>query len=277
MCTPEGLFEFSIMPFGLCNTPATFQRLIECVLPGLHWKSCLVYLDDVIIVGRTVQEHLNNMREVFQRLQEAGLKLKPLKCFLFQEEVHFLGHIVSQKGIATNPEAVKNWPTPRNSREVQQFLGLCNYYRRFIQSYASVAKPLYQLTEKNKEFRWTESCEEAFTELKNKLATAPVLAFPYFSKEFILDTDASNVGIDAVLSQVGERGESVVAYASRVLNKPERKYSVTRKELLAVVTFLHHFRPYLLGKKFTVRTDHGSHTWLKNFQNPEGQLARWLE
>ncbi len=280
-CTTDGLFEFTKMPFGLCNAPATFQRLMDLILAGLQWTSCLVYLDDVIIVGKTFEEHLHNLRAVFDRLREAGLKLKPTKCALCRQEVNFLGHIVSADGVATDPaktEKVETWPIPTSRREVQQFVGLANYYRRFIKNFAEIAKPLHKLTEKTMQFKWTPQCQEAFDQLKRQLTTAPVLAFPDFNRPFTLDTDASDVGIGAVLSQTDDEGkERVVAFASRTLSKAERRYCVTRKELLAVVVFVHHFRPYLLGRKFTLRTDHGSLSWLSNFKQPEGQLARWIE
>ena len=280
-CTPDGLFEFNVMPFGLCNAPATFQRLMDTVLAGLQWTNCLVYLDDVIVLGRTFKEHLSNLKEVFDKFREARLKLKASKCALCQEKVEFLGHIVSADGVATDPkktEKVANWPVPRSRREVQQFLGLANYYRRFVQDYARIAKPLHRLTEKHTTFKWTRECEHSFENLRQNLVSAPVLAFPDCSRPFILDTDASDSGIGAVLSQVQDDGtERVIAYASRTLSKAERRYCVTRRELLAAVVFIRQFRSYLLGNKFTLRTDHGSLRWLWNFKQPEGQLARWLE
>ena len=253
---------------------------MDCVLAGLHWETCLVYLDDVIIIGRSFEDHLCNLRNVFQRLREAGLKLKPTKCTLCREEVKFLGHVVSCDGIATDPskvESVRTWPTPTQRKEVQQFLGLCNYYHRFIWNFATIAKPLHRLTEKTCKFQWTTECKDAFTTLKSTLATAPVLAFPDANALIILDTDASDVGVGAVLAQQVEGVEKVIAFGSKVLTKSERHYCVTRRELLAVVTFLKHIHPYLLGRHFTVRTDHGLLTWLRNFKDPEGQLARWLE
>eukprot|EP00731_Ephydatia_muelleri_P037277 Em0434g3a len=257
------------------------RRLIDRVLSGLKWSSCLVYLDDIIVVGKSFSDHLSNLGCVFERLRGAGLKLKPAKCHLWQKRVAFLGHIVSADGIATDPSktaAVKNWPIPQSRREVQQFLGLANYYRRFVGNFASIAKPLQQLTEKNSNFEWTVECQCAFDELRACLISPPVLSYPDYSRLFILDTDASDIGIGAVLSQVRENGsEGVVAYASRSLSRPERRYCVTRKELLAVGEFVHHFRQYLLGREFTLRTDHGSLVWVRNFKEPEGQLARWLE
>ena len=280
-CTQEGLFQFNVMPFGLCNAPATFQRLMDCVLAGLQWTSCLVYIDDVIIMGKSFESHLHNLQQVFDRLRQAGLKLHPYKCQFLQHEVRFLGHIVSANGVSPDPDKtvkVKDWPTPTSRQETQQFLGLANYYRRFIKDFATIAKPLHKLTEKKQSFKWTYECQQAFAQLKHLLTTAPILALPDWSRPFIVDTDASDSGIGAVLSQTNEKGEEhVISYASRLLTKTERNYCVTRKELLAVVTFLHHFRQYLIGTNFVVRTDHGALTWLQNFKSPEGQLARWLE
>ena len=237
-------------------------------------------MDDIIIVGKTFSEHLQNLQEVFARLRQAHLKLKATKCSLFQKEVSYLGHIVSDKGVSTDPAKtakVAHWPVPTTVKEVQQFLGLANYYRRFVKDFATIARPLHRLTEDKRQFQWTTECQESFEELRRRLVTAPVLAYPNPSQEFILDTDASDVGIGAVLSQLGTEGEQVIAYASRALTKPERRYCVTRRELLSVVSFIDHFRPYLLGRHFTLRTDHGSLVWLQNFREPEGQLARWLE
>ena len=280
-CTTEGLFQFRVMPFGLCNAPATFQRLMDLVLAGLQWSECLVYLDDVIVLGRTFEEHLCHLQSVFQRLRESGLRLKPSKCFFFRHQVQYLGHIISREGIATDPaktDKVSTWPTPSSKRETQRFLGFAGYYRRFVKDFARIARPLHRLTERTASFVWTDECQDAFNELRRCLCSAPVLAYPDFSRPFILDTDASDVGIGAVLSQVdGEGRERVIAYGSRLLSKAERRYCVTRRELLAVVIFTQQYRPYLLGRKFQLRTDHGSLTWLRNFREPEGQLARWLE
>ena len=160
-CTPDGLFEFKVMPFGLCNAPATFQHLMDMVLAGLQWTNYLVYLDDAIILGKTFEEHLRNLKEVFQCLREAGLRLKPSKRNLCLEEVEFLGHIVSAKGVCTDPkktEKVAKWPAPTSKKKVQQFLGLANYYRRFVKDFASIAKPLHRLTERTAKFEWTSEC-----------------------------------------------------------------------------------------------------------------------
>ena len=275
----QGLFEFKVMPFGLCNSPATFERLMETIQAGLNWKICLIYLDD-IVTGRTFEEMIKNLDQVLEKLSEAGLKLKARKCHLFKQEVEFLGHIISHEGIKTDPkktEVVRTWPKPETVHSLRSFLGFCSYYRRFIPDFAGIAKPLHRLTEKGVAYVWTDECSNAFESLKQKMAKAPVLAHPDFSQRFILDTDASDLAIGAVLSQKIDGQEHVIAYASRTLTKSERRYCVTRKELLALVHFVKYFRHYLYGKPFTARTDHGSLRWLMNFKNPEGQIARWIE
>ena len=277
-----GLYAWNVMPFGLSNAPATFERLMDKVLSGLHWETLLVYLDDIIVLGNSVPEELARLKQVFHRLRQANLKLKPKKCHLFKTKVSYLGHEVSNLGISTQTEkteAIKNWPTPTNVKEVRSFLGLASYYRRFVKDFASIAKPLHQLTEKKRagRFEWSSACQLAFDELKHRLTSTPILAYPSLEGELILDTDASNDGIGGVLSQVQDGQERVIAYGSKVLSKAERNYCVTRRELLAVVTYLKHFRQYLYGRHVTIRTDHGALRWLTNFKQPEGQLARWLE
>ena len=275
-----GLYCWNVMPFGLTNAPSTFERLMERVLSGLHWQLLLVYLDDIIVYAKTVEEELRRLATVFQRLRDSGLKLKARKCHLFKESVLYLGHIVSAQGIATDPEkvrAVKEWPTPTTVKEVQSFLGLASYYRRFIAGFSNIARPLHRLTEKGQPFVWSEACDTAFIELKERLQEAPILAYPIPDLDYILDTDASNEGIGAVLSQVIDGEERVICYASRVLNKAEKNYCTTRKELLAVVVFLKQFRQYLYGQRTTIRTDHGALRWLMNFRDIQGQMARWLQ
>ena len=275
-----GLWQFNVMPFGLCNAPATFERLMETVLRGLNWKTCLVYLDDIIVVGKSFDDHLMNLEEVFQRLRKSGLKLSPKKCHLFQKEVQYLGHIVSSQGVAVDKNkvsAVQEWPVPSNKHEVQSFLGMCTYYRRYVASFANIAKPLTRLTEADRRFHWGDDCQEAFNTLKVALTTAPILSYPLSDGKFILDTDASNVGLGAVLSQIQDGQEKVIGYFSKTLSKPERNYCVTRRELLAVIKSVEHFYKYLYGRKFLLRTDHAALQWLLKFKNPEGQVARWIE
>ena len=278
--TSSGLYEWTVMPFGLCNAPSTFARLMELVLKGLHWKICLIYLDDVIVMGRTFEEELERLKEVFERLARAGLKLKPKKCFLFQKRVSYLGHVVTEEGIAADPEKVeqvRTWPTPENSTEVKSFLGLASYYRRFIPDFSTIAKPLYKLTEAKAEFAWTEQCQLAFDSLKGLLTSGRVLAYPTREGKFVLDTDASDHGIGAVLSQFQDGVEKPIAFASRTLSKSERNYCVTRRELLAIVEFVKQHRHYLQGTRFCIRTDHAPLRFVVQAKDPEGQLARWID
>lgn len=247
-----------------------------CILAGLHWDTYLVYLDDIIVTGKTFEEMLSNLRKVFDRLKGVGLKLKAKKCCLFAKKVTYHGHVVSAEGVAKTA-AVEHWPVPTNVTEVRSFRGLCSYYRRFIKDFSSITKCLHTLTEKGAGFKWTPDCQSAFDTLKLRLPNASIPGVPDFDHRFILDTDASNVSIGAVLSLNIDGTGRVVAYASRTLTKCERRYCVTRKEQIAVVHFVKHFRHYVCGKVFVVRTDHSSLKWLFQFKNPEGQLARWLE
>ena len=275
--TTGGLYEYNVMPFGLANAPATFERLTG--LRGLHWQTCLVYLDDIIVFSKTFDTHLARLEEVIDRIGAAGLKLSPKKCHLFQSEVVFLGHVVNKDGISTDPakiQTVKDWPQPKSVKEVRSFLGLCSYYRKFVQGFATIAKPLHELTQKDKAFFWSETCQRAFESLKTAVISSPILAYSDAEGELILDTDASGVGLGAVLSQVQEGSERVIGYYIRTLTQPERQYCVTRRELLALVAAVKQFHTYLYGRKVTVRTDHGALRWLLNFKNPEGQMALWL-
>ena len=277
-CT-NGLWHWRVMPFGLCNAPATFERLMETVLAGLHWQSALVYLDDIVVFGRSFEEKLERLREVLRRLRQAHLKLNPKKCALFRTEVPFLGHIVGAEGVKTDPEktkAVREWPVPQNVKELRSFLGFCSYYRRFVKNYANLAAPLHALLKDGQRFTWSAQCQEAFLNLKAALVHAPVLQYPDPQQPFVLDTDASDHGIGAVLSQLIDGQERVVAYYSRALSASERNYCTTRKELLAVVDAVRQFHPYLYGAEFTIRSDHSALQWLRKLKDPEGQLARWL-
>ena len=279
--TRKGLFEFCVMPFGLTNAPATFERLMERVLRCLQWEMCLVYLDDVILFAATFDAALDNLEVVFGRLRDAGLKLKAKKCDLMKRKVAFLGHIVDAEGVHCDPakvDAVRDWETPTTVTEIRSFLGLASYYRRFVPKFSTITSPLTELTKKGQAFEWTDSCDEAFGILKQKLIESPVLSYPSRSDGdmFVLDTDASGTGIGAVLSQVQDGKEKVISYASRMLTVSQRKYCVTYRELLAVVVFVKQFRHYLLGRKFKIRTDHASLRWLSKFKDAEGMVGRWI-
>jgi len=202
--TRKEIFGFRVLPFGLCNAPSTFQRLVDMALAGLTWEICLAYLDDLIIFSRTFDQHIERLQRVFDRLVQAGLNLKPSKCALFQRRVKFLGSIVSGEGIEPDPEkvqAVAQWPTPQNVTEVRAFVALASYYRRHIKSFAEIARPLHELTKKDIRFFWEPAQEKAFSKLKEALTSAPVLAMPLDEGQYVLDTDASDFSMGCVLQQ----------------------------------------------------------------------------
>lgn len=270
-CTPFGLFEFQRMPFGLCNAPSTFQRLMERMFGDQNCHSLLLYLDDVIVFSPTVDEHLNRLELVLNRFQNEGLKIKLQKCHFFQQEVQYLGHVISSKGVSTDPKkisAVTNWPVPNTLSELKSFLGFASYYRRFVEGFATLASPLNQLVAKlartkNKRGRgialhdaWTNDCEHSFNNLKTKLAASPVLAYANFKLPFILEVDASHDGLGAVLSQEQEGKVRPIAYASRSLHAAEKNYSSMKLEFLAMKWAMSEkFREYLLGHQCVVWTD----------------------
>ncbi|MES9882105.1 MAG: reverse transcriptase domain-containing protein [Sedimenticola sp.] len=277
----NNLYHFRVMPFGLTNAPATFQRLMDLVLSGLHWTACLVYLDDVILFTKTVNEHMRLLEDVLTRLRQAGLKLKPSKCHLFQDKVSFLGHEVSKDGTAPetrNIEKVKNFPVPRSIREVKSFVSLASYYRRFVHDFSLLAEPLLELTRKDVEFVWTDQCQKSFETLRDALTHYPILAFPDFQEPFILMTDASKFSVGAVLSQIQQGEERVIGYASASLTSAGRNWSTFDKEYWGVVWGVRHFRPYLCGKRFKIYTDHKPLLNIKSLNNdsdPTGRRTRW--
>ena len=265
--THSGLFQFRVMPFGLCNAPATFERLMEQVLQGLRWSRCLVYLDDIISFGTTFGDALDNLTSIFERLRTYGLQLK---CHLFQTSVPFLG------GLECDPkkiEDVKCWPVPDCLKSVRQFLGFVGYYRRFIPRFADIAEPLVALTGKDVPFVWRPECTAAFLLLRDALVRSPILAFPTESGDYVLDTDASNFGLGGVLSQTQNDQEGVIDYCSRALRPSQRKYCTTKREMLAAVSMCIQFRSYLRGARFIIRLDL---VWLHWFKDTEGMMAWWL-
>ncbi len=281
--THQGLYEFMVMPFGLKNAPAVFQRLMQQVLRGLNPDDGVpfvsVYLDDILVFSRTFDDHVRHLQLVIERLQSAGLKLKPSKCHFICQTVEYLGHLITPEGIKPNPQrvsAVKEFPRPKSVHEVRQFLGLTSYYRRFVKSFARTAQPLHALTRKGALFEWSENCETAFCFLKQLLLSAPILCYPNFEKPFRLETDASIKGLGTVLSQEQLDGKyHPVAYASRALSPQERNYSITELETLAVVWSVSHFKAYLYGHEVTVYSDHSAVKAVLETPNPSGKHARW--
>ena len=239
-----------------------------------------MYLDDILAHGSSFHSALESLRRVLERIRATGLKLHPEKCHFMRREVQSLGHMVGGEGIGTmeaKVQAVADWPTSANQKQLKSFLGLASYNRKFLQGFSCLAAPLHQLPQKDSDFVWTEQCQGAFSSLQRALSEAPVLAPADLSLPFVLDTDASGVGVGGVLSQVGPEGERVVAYFSQAFNKAEWRYCVTSRELLAMVLSIRHFKYYLCGLPFVVRTDHSALQWLMSFKEPERQVARWLE
>ena len=279
---PLGFYECNRMPFGLCNAPATFQRLMERCMGELNLRDCLIYLDDIIVFSSTFEEHLEKLQAVFSRLALHNLKLKARKCEFFKSRVVYLGHVVSEEGIQADPakiEAVQNWPVPKNVKEVRQFLGFTGYYRRFVKGFAEIARPLNDLLvghytnpqarkkvkviKKPVPFEWKEEHQHSFQTLIEKLTTPPVLAYADCRLPFSVHTDASLNGLGAVLYQKQDNKERVVAYASRSLKPSEKNYPAHKLEFLALKwAICEKFRDYLYGSKFEVLTDNNPLTYV---------------
>jgi len=248
--TWKGQWRFKVLSFSLANVPSQFASIMELVMSGLTYDICLVYLDDILVFSRTFDEHLEHVATVFDRLERYSIKLKPSKCSLFQSKVTFLGHIVSGRGIECDKEkqvTIATWPTPTSISEVRTFCGLADYYRAFIKDYAGKARPLHNVTKKGAVFNWTPDCEIAFLDLKHDLLTAPILVAPCDKGQYVLDTDASDTALGAVLQQEQGGKLHVIGYARRTLSPSEARYCITRRELLRVVYGLKKYRQHLLG------------------------------
>lgn len=276
--TQSGHYEFTRMPFGLKTAPATFQRTMDNVLRGLQGIHCLVYLDDIIIYSSSLQEHIEKLRKVFDRLRTTNLKVTLDKCEFFRKEVLYLGHMITKDGLKPNNDkirAVLDFPIPKTATEIKSFLGLVGYYRKFIKDFAKITRPLTSCLKKRKKIEFTDEYVAAFEMCKELLVNAPILQFPDFEKPFLLTTDASDFAIGAVLSQGPTGNDKPIAYASRTLNDAETRYSTVEKELLAIVWAVKHFRPYLYGRRFKILTDHRPLAWLNSMKEPNSKLTRW--
>lgn len=276
-----GLFEYRVMPFGLLNSAATMQRAMDLILGPELEPYCFVYLDDIIIITPDFITHIKILKEVFNRLKQANLTINIEKCNFCRPSLNYLGYVVDKNGLHTSEEkvsAVQNFPIPKNTTEIKRLLGLVGWYRRFIKDFAAMASPITDLLKGRKRGQpivWTNEANEAFLKIKDSLCNAPVLACPDFSKPFFIQCDASDTGMGAVLFQETEGFEHPIAYASKTLNKCQRKYSVSEKEMLALIFGIEQFRGYVEGSTFTVITDHSALVWLHNLSNPAGKLARW--
>jgi hypothetical protein len=277
--TPFGLFEFLVMPFGLHTAPATFQRLMNSLLRDFQ-KFSGAYLDDVVIFSCSWGEHMEHLSSVFTTLHKAGLTIKPSKCSFGFDRTLYLGHIIGGGDIRPDPqkvEAVVNFQRPITKRDVRSFLGLIGYYRKFLKDFSNKAAPLTALTKKGQPDRvnWSEECEASFRVLKQHMVCAPVLYVADPQKPFVLQTDASDMGLGAVLSQEHDNEEHPVAFASRKLSPAEKKYSTIEKECLALVWGIRYFHVYLFGNRFKAETDHQPLKWLHQMQNSNNRLTRW--
>lgn len=277
--TPFGHYEFIRMPFGLKNAPSTFQRLMNSVLKDYINKICVVYLDDILIFSTSLDEHLINLKKIFNRLRETKLKIQIDKCSFLQRQTEFLGHILTPQGVKPNPrkvQIIQNLEIPNTQKKIKSFLGMTGFYRKFIRDYAKIAFPMTKFLKKNEKVNVNDpNFIAAFQKLKDILINPPILRYPNFNRKFKLITDASNYALGAVLTQDGHP----VCYASRTLNDHEKNYSTIEKELLAVVWGTQYFRPYLYGVEFDLSTDHQPLKWLQaknNGKNINPRLQRWL-
>lgn len=273
--TETGHYQMKRLPMGLKISPSIFSRMMSIAMSGLVSTRCFVYLDDLIIFGRDLQQHNRNLIEVFERMRQVNLKIHPGKCSFLRKEVLYLGHILSDKGILPDPsksDVMKNYPIPSNADEVRRFVAFANYYRKFIPNFSSITVPLNRLLKKDVKFEFNKDCETAFTTIKEILTSPKILQFPNFEKDFILRTDASGFAIGAVLSNNDDRP---IAYASKTLNKAEKNYSTIEKELLAIVWAVKHYRPYLFGRHFKILTDHRPLVYLFSLKEPSSRLTKF--
>lgn len=278
----RGLFHFKVMPFGLATAAQCQQRLMDAIFGPELEPHIFVYLDDIIIVSSTFDEHIGLLNEVFLRLQEANLTISLEKCNFFRETLNYLGFVLDKYGLRTNPEkvaAMVNFPQPKTTTEIKRFVGMCSWYRRFIPHFSALLAPINNLLsgkKKGQKITWTQEAEKSYRDVKQALVSAPILASPDFSLPFYLHCDAADTGLGCVLTQKIQGGqEKVIAFASRSLSKSERNYSVTLKECLACVFGCEKFRGYIEGVKFTIITDHAALKWLCKLKDPSGKLARW--
>lgn len=280
----RGCYQFTAMPFGLSGAPSRQQRLMDMLLghgfcSDIEDGIVYCYVDDIVIAAKNFETHLLLLNRVLDKLKQANLTINHEKSKFFRTKIKYLGYVVDEFGLRTDPEkvsAILDFPPPKSVTQVKSFIGVCSWYRRFIRNFASIVSPMTQLTKKGQRFEWSEECQRAFASLKNALVTAPVLATPDFKKPFTVHCDASGFGLGGMLSQNIEGHDHPIAFVSRTLNKAERNYSATEREALAVLYAVEKFEPYLGLQKFKVVTDHASLKWFSNLQSPTGRLARWF-
>jgi hypothetical protein len=274
--TLYGLYEYTMMSFGLTNAPAYFMYLMNKVFMEYLDRFVVVFIDDILVFSKTMEEHEEHLRLVLGKLRSNQLYAKFSKCEFWLTEVAFLGHVISAGRVSVDPGKVKdvlNWMPPATVSEIQSFLGLAGYYRRFIKDFSKIAKPMAKLLEKNKTFEWTKECQASFEELKKQLTSSPVLVLPDLTKKFDIYCDASRQGLGCVLMQEGH----VVCYASHQLRKHEENYPTHDLELAAVVHALMIWRHYLIGHRCEIYSDHKSLKYIFTQNDLNLRQRRWLE
>ena len=274
--THEGHYEELVMPFGLKNAPATFQKAIQAILGPILYKGAINYLDDIIIYTETLEQHADLLNDVLNRLKEHGVRLKESKCSFAQSEVAYLGHTISYNAVKPSPEKLKailDFPEPNSIRSLRQFLGICRWFRRFVPNFTRIARPLTKLMRKNAPFLIATEQKTAIQRLKQILTSRPTIGIFNKDKTCTLYTDGSAEGIGAILTQTSNEGkEHVIEFFSRRVTLPN--LSASELECLAVIEAIEHFEPYL-SLPFIVYTDHSALQWLLNMKQPKGRLYRW--
>lgn len=277
--TPDGAtYEYTVMPFGLKNAPATFQKLMTRVLSGLLGKFVHVYLDDIIVYSHTYDDHIAHLHQVFERLQEHGLRCAPRKCVFGTNELKYLGHVITAEGNEPQKyhlDLIQQATAPTTRKQLQSFLGLTNWLREYIPHFSTIATPMTDLLNTKKPFKWTEQANKAFEELKEALAKPMILHRPHPDLPFILQTDASGTGIAAVLYQMNQDRRQIISYASAHLNPTQQRYHINEQECLAIVWGVKRYRQYLEDKPFTLITDNKALTWLTSMKDTNAKLTRW--
>ncbi|WP_331035211.1 reverse transcriptase domain-containing protein [Lactovum miscens] len=275
--TSEGSYRWKVLPFGLNVSPNSFSRMMSLAFAGANQIQYFLYMDDVIVVGNSVAHHLKNLRGVFSICRGRNLKLNPLKCRFFRPEVTYLGHLCTSEGILPDPNKIScvlNYPAPTDKDAAKRFVAFANYYRRFLRHFAATCRPLNRLSRKNVPFIWTKECQESFDKLKEMLSKPPVLAYPDFTKPFVITTDASKFACGAVLSQDVDGIERPIAFASRAFTQGEINKITKEQELIAIHWAVKHFRPYVYDTFFTIKSDHKSLIYLFSLKDPSSRLTR---
>jgi hypothetical protein len=279
LITKTGLYDWTIMPFGLKNATSTFTRTMAEVFKDLGSAFLKVFVNNLNVHNETWGEHIQHLDAMFCKLREVNLKLNPSKCCFAAKAITFLGHMVSQEGIQPDPgkiAAVLHFPTPKNVTSIRSFLGLTGYYRKYVRGYSKLAGPLFELTRKDVAFVWDVGCEQAYQALKAALVNAPVLTRPDFKRTFWLDVDWSPKGVGAILSQKEGKFEKVITYANKSLTEAQRKFHPMEGECYALIWGVMHFRQYLHMKHFILRTDRKPLEWLATVSDAHGRRGRWV-